>query len=74
MIRLGNAYGRECSIDDGYVARENREDEPHVLIILEHFYEGDEKISRIEVMTALAAIITQMEHDYLESHGVTPVS
>ncbi|KAJ9364437.1 hypothetical protein DTO280E4_1683 [Paecilomyces variotii] len=50
-----------------------REDEPHVSIILSCFYQGKEDISHAEVSTILAAMVTQLEHDKLESHSITPV-
>lgn len=74
MLKFGGSVSQDCRIDQSYFSAHRREDEPHVIIMLEHFYEGNENISRAEVLVALAAMVTQMEHDYLESHCIAPVS
>ncbi|KAJ9222823.1 hypothetical protein DTO169C6_4838 [Paecilomyces variotii] len=73
MLKFGGSVSQDCRIDQSYFSAHRREEEPHVIIMLEHFYEGNENISRAEVLVALAAMVTQMEHDYLESHCIAPV-
>lgn len=74
MLPLGNAITKIYFINNSYASAYRRENEPHVLHVLHHFYEGNDDISRGELLTILATMVTQMEHDYLESHYITPVS
>lgn len=48
--------------------------EPHIIVMIEHEYVADEKISRAEVSTILAVMITQLRHGHLEEHCIPPVS
>lgn len=67
--------GREFASREGWIAPDSqRENEPHVMITMEHFYAGDEKISRGEILAILAVMMTQLDHDTLQSHYITPVS
>jgi Archaeal adenylate kinase len=43
------------------------------MVMIEHPYMGDEKISRTEILTILAVTMTQLEHEYLEEHAVEHV-
>lgn len=47
---------------------------PHVIVITENSYMGDGKISHVEVLTVCAVIMTQLEHEYLNGHYITPMS
>ncbi|KAJ9267592.1 hypothetical protein DTO212C5_5950 [Paecilomyces variotii] len=73
MLPLGNAITKIYFINNSYASAYRRENEPHILHVLHHFYEGNDDISRGELLTILATMVTQMEHDYLESHYITPV-
>lgn len=69
-------FGRLFDITDGYCAArwDIRISEPHIIVMIEHEYVADEKISRAEVSTILAAMITQLGHGHLEEHCIPPVS
>ena len=69
------AYGREFRSADGFVAHGNsrRRDEPHVVITMKHFYEGDPRISRGEILAILSVLIMQLDHA-LQSYYITSVS
>lgn len=69
-------FGRLFDITDGYCAArwDIRISEPHVIVMIEHEYVADEKISRAEVSTILAVMITQLRHGHLEEHCIPPVS
>ncbi|KAJ9248172.1 hypothetical protein DTO207G8_7613 [Paecilomyces variotii] len=68
-------FGRLFDITDGYCAArwDIRISEPHIIVMIEHEYVADEKISRAEVSTILAVMITQLRHGHLEEHCIPPV-
>lgn len=74
MLSLGEPYTQYCDINYSSASAYSRENEPHILLVLCHEYEGNDNISRGELLSILAAMVTQMEHDYLKSHCITPVS
>lgn len=62
-------------VHHGYaVLGPDREQQPHVIVLIEHYFDGDDKISRAEILTILVAIMTQLEHKSLDAHCITPVS
>lgn len=71
----GYSKNRMFAVYDGYVAvpSSRRINEPHVSIMIEHSYAASDSISRAEVLTILAATMTQLEHKHLEEHYITPV-
>ncbi|KAL1872159.1 hypothetical protein Plec18167_006762 [Paecilomyces lecythidis] len=79
LIDMLNATGysrnRMFAVYDGYVAvpSSRRINEPHVSVTIEHSYAASDSISRAEVLTILAATMTQLEHKHLGEHYITPV-
>lgn len=69
-------YGKTIRAGDGHVAHgdSRRKDEPHVILYMTHSYKGDERISRGEIFAVLSMMMTQLDHDALQSHYITPVS
>lgn len=62
-------------VDHRYAALgSDRERQPHVIVLIQHYFDGNDKISRAEVLTILMTITTQLEHKSLDAHCITPVS
>lgn len=47
---------------------------PHVMFMMEHGFQGDDKLLRGEVLAIVAAMITRLQMPSLESHKIVPVS
>lgn len=62
-------------ITDGYIAwpPDIRADQPHVIIMIDHKYPGDDMISRAEILAIIAVIMTQLQHENLAEHCIIPV-
>ncbi|GAD95905.1 hypothetical protein PMAA_014700 [Paecilomyces variotii No. 5] len=67
-------FGSIFEITDGYCAVpwSVRVNEPHVIVMISHRYTADEKISRAEILTIVAAMMTQLQHKHLEEHCIPP--
>ncbi|GAD99544.1 hypothetical protein NFIA_002260 [Paecilomyces variotii No. 5] len=72
MLKFNVGVTQYFFVQASYLSAYRREYEPHVSIILDHYYQGREDISHAELSTILAAMVTQMEHNKLQSHSITP--
>jgi len=76
LLRKKGRFGRIFKIANGYCAVpwSVRVNEPHTMVTINHNYTADEKISRAEILTIVAVMMTQLEHEHLEEHCIPPVS
>ncbi|KAJ9323508.1 hypothetical protein DTO027B5_7966 [Paecilomyces variotii] len=75
LLRKKGRFGRIFKIANGYCAVpwSVRVNEPHTMVTINHNYTADEKISRAEILTIVAVMMTQLEHEHLEEHCIPPV-
>ncbi|KAJ9235411.1 hypothetical protein DTO169E5_6127 [Paecilomyces variotii] len=73
-LNAAGEYGSVFRVDHGYAALgSDRERQPHVIVLIQHYFDGNDKISRAEVLTILMTIMTQLEHKSLDARCITPV-
>ncbi|KAJ9396092.1 hypothetical protein DTO282F9_6935 [Paecilomyces variotii] len=72
-LNAAGEYGSVFRVDHRYAALgSDRERQPHVIVLIQHYFDGNDKISRAEVLTILMTITTQLEHKSLDAHCITP--